>query len=87
MANGNTENVVFRFDVSKSFKENSEAFLSAISAEDPEMATILSDNWDSLVAIVREGQRDPKARGHFNAKVASALDALVNDPAEPTGGA
>ena len=42
------------------------------------MTKILRDNWDALVAIVREGDRDQQARREFNAKIASALDALVN---------
>ena len=65
------------FDESKSFAENCEAFLEALESEAPEMAAILRDNWDALVAVVREGERDLSVRGRFNAKVASALDALV----------
>ncbi len=87
MSQTNKQPVVFRFDDSKSFRENCEAFLEAVNADDPEMATILRGNWDALVAIVHEGQRDSKARGDFNAKVASALDALLANPAEPKGDA
>ena len=71
-----------RFDESKSFADNCEAFLKALESDAPEMAAILRDNWDALVAIVREGERDLSARERFNAKVASALDALVG-PAAP----
>ena len=67
----------FHFDESKSFAENCEAFLEALRSEAPQMADILRDNWDALVTVVREGERDLKARGEFNAKVVSALDALV----------
>lgn len=75
----------FRFDDSKGFEENCATFLEAIKADDPEMAAILRDNWDALVAIVREAERDSKARGEFNASVAAALDAIAN-PAEPKEG-
>jgi len=76
----------FRFDESKSFKENCKVFLETLKSEDAEMAAILADNWDALVAIVREGERDSKARGELNSSVASALDALVA-PAVPKEGA
>ena len=75
-----------RFDESKSFEENCEAFLEALESDSPEMAAILRDNWDALVAVVHEGNRDLGARGEFNAKVAIALDALVG-PATPEDGA
>ena len=87
MTETNAQRVVFRFDDNRSFEENCDAFLEAVSTDDPEMATILRGNWDALVVIVHEGQRDSNARGDFNAKVASALDALVAKPAEPKGGA
>ena len=35
------------------------------------------DNWDALVAVVREGERNSRARSDFNAAVASALDSAV----------
>lgn len=76
-----------RFDEAESFADNCEAFLAHLEKVDAEMATILRGNWDALVAIVREGERDSKARGELNAKIASALDALVAKPAEPKGGA
>ena len=44
---------------------------------DAEMASILRDNWDALTSVVREGERDAKARAEFNSSVATALDALV----------
>lgn len=72
----------FRFDEGKRFAKNCEAFLEAIKVDNPEMAAILSDNWDTLLAVVREGGRDSKARGVFNSAVASALDSLVK-PAGP----
>ena len=68
----------FFFDDSKSFAENCQTLLEILHAEDPQMTKILRDNWDALVAIVREGDRDQQARREFNAKIASALDALVN---------
>ena len=75
----------FRFDDGKSFPENCKAFLETVKSSDPDMGKILSDNWDALVAIVREGERDSKARGEFNAKVASSLDVLAK-PAESKDG-
>ena len=42
----------FRFDDSKSFAENCEAFLETLDSSDPDMAKILCDNWDALVVIV-----------------------------------
>ena len=67
----------FRFDDGKSFEENCKVFLEKIKSSDPDLAKILSDNWDGLVAIVHEGVRDPRARVIFNAEVASALDVLA----------
>ena len=66
----------FRFDSTRSFDENCEAFLAALDAVDAEMAAILRANEDALGAIVREGERDPKARAEFNDAVMAALDAL-----------
>ena len=77
----------FRFDEGKNFAQNCEVFLEAIEADDPEMAAILRENWDGLVAVVRAGERDSKTRGEFNAKVASALDAHVAKLADAKGGA
>ena len=76
----------FRFDERKGFAENCEAFREALKSDAPEMAAILCDNWDALVAVVREGERDLKARGKFNAKVKLALDALAK-PVVPKDGA
>ena len=67
----------FRFDEGNTFEQNCDAFLEAIQVDDPEMAAILRDNWAALVAVVRAGERDPKARGEFNAKVVTALDTYV----------
>lgn len=53
------------------------AFLDFVEAVDPEMAAILKDNWAGLVEIVREGERDPKARADFNNIIAEAHDALI----------
>ena len=72
----------FHFNDDKGFSENCEVFFEAIKASDPEMAAVLRDNWDALVAIVREGERDSKVRREFNSAVASALDSLVKR-AEP----
>ena len=69
------------------FKDNCAALLESLEEVDTDMATILRDNWDALVAIVLEGERDSKVRGEFNAKVAAALDAFLKKLAEPNGGA
>jgi hypothetical protein len=76
----------YRFDEAKGFSDNCEAFLASLEEVDADMAAILRDNWDSLVAVVRQGERDLKTRSEFNANVASALDSF-REPAEPKGGA
>ena len=76
----------FRFDKNKSFKENCDAFLEAIKTDDAEMAAILRDNWNALVPVVQEGERDSKSRAEFNTNVAAILDARVNTD-RPKGGA
>jgi hypothetical protein len=83
MTEPNAQPSAFRFDDGKSFEDNCAAFLKVVTADDPDMATILQVNWKRLVGIVREGERDSKARGEFNATVASALDALVTKAAAP----
>lgn len=77
MTDQDPHNVTFRFDDGKSFPENCDAFLSSIEKIDADMAAILRDNWDALVAVVREGERNSRARSNFNAAVASALDSAV----------
>lgn len=77
----------FHLDQEKGFEQNCDGFLEAIAADDPEMAAILRDNWDALVAVLRAGERDSKARGQFNAKVASALDTHIVKQAGAKGGA
>ena len=76
----------FRFDDRKNFEENCEVFLEAIKADDPEMAAILRDNWNTLVSIVRGRERDFKARSEFNTNVAAVLDTIANT-ARPKDGA
>ena len=76
-----------RFDEGQSLAKNCEAFLEAIKVDGPEMAAILREIWDALVEIVRDGERDSRARGELNAEVATALDSLVANPAESRGGA
>ena len=67
----------FSFDANKSFSENCEAFLTELETVDAEMAVILCDNWDALVTIVREGERDLRLRAQINTTVARALDNLA----------
>ena len=81
MTNQNEQAANVRFDDTSSFKDNCEVFLTRIEAIDSEMASILRDNWDSLGAVVRKGERDLRARSELNETIATALDALV----APTG--
>lgn len=86
MTNQDAQPASLRFDEAKGFSDNCRAFLVSLEKVDADMAVILRDNWDALVAVVREGERDSRARGEFNSKVASALDSLLL-PAETDGGA
>jgi hypothetical protein len=81
-----TQSTAFRFNENKAFADNCRTFLEKLRSDDAEMAAILLDNWDLLATVVREGQRDLKARGEFNSKIASTLDMLLK-PNEPKGGA
>lgn len=87
MTDQNVQPISLRFDEAESFADNCEAFFERLKEVDAEMATILRGNWDAIVAIVHDGERDSKTRGELNAKVASALDALVAKPVEPKGDA
>lgn len=73
--NANPESL--SFDEAKSFADNCDAFLSSLAILDEDMASILRDHWNVLIAVVREGERDSKARAQFNAEVASALDSMA----------
>lgn len=75
----------FIFDASKRFPDNSVAFLESIKDIDFEMASILEQNWDKLLAVVIEGERDTKARTTFNEAIAIALDGLLNPETEEGG--
>lgn len=86
MAKPDAQPESLRFDEAISFSDNCRAFIASLEAVDADMAVILRDNWDALVAVVGEGERDSKARGEFNSHVASALDAILKS-AEPKGGA
>jgi len=86
MINHGAEPANLRFDEARSLSDNCSAFLASLDKVDADMAGILRDNWGALVAVVRDGERDSKARGEFNSKVAAALDLLLK-PAEPKGGA
>lgn len=67
----------FRFDEAKSFDENFKAFLDHLTAAEPDMAQILRDHAGLLESIVRDGERDAKRRGEFNASILAALDAAL----------
>lgn len=85
MTNQDAQPAGLRFDEVESFSENCRAFLESLEKVDAEMAVILRDNWDMLVAVVYQGERNSKARGEFNSKVVSALESLLK-PAETKGG-
>jgi hypothetical protein len=85
MTNQDAQPVNFRFDETMSFAENCDALLSILENIDAPMAAILPDNWDAVVAVVREGERNSKARGEFNSVVAAALDSLVESAAPKDG--
>lgn len=70
----------FSFDAGKRFTDNASAFLKSVEDIDPEMASILMQNWDSLRAVVMQGERDTKARTTFNEAIASALDGSLSAP-------
>lgn len=72
----------FNFDDSKRFPENCTAFLANVKDIDPEMAAILMTNWDKLLTVVRDGERDTKARTTFNEAIVAALDDLITPETE-----
>lgn len=75
----------FTFDGNKRFPENCAEFLESVKDIDPEMAEILKANWGKLLAVVREGERDIKARTTFNEAIAAALDDLLTQKTDEEG--
>lgn len=75
----------FNFDAGKRFTENCADFLESVKDIDPEMAAILEANWDKLLAVVREGERDTKARTTFNEAIAAALDDHLTQEVDEEG--
>ena len=75
----------FSFDEGKRFTDNCADFLESVKDIDPEMASILEQNWDKLLTVVMEGERDTKARTTFNEAIAKALDGLLAPKAEEEG--
>ncbi|MCB9992249.1 MAG: hypothetical protein H6873_01180 [Hyphomicrobiaceae bacterium] len=75
----------FTFDGSKRFPENCSEFLESVKDSDPEMAEILKANWEKLLAVVHDGERDTKARTSFNEAIAAALDELLTQDTEEEG--
>jgi hypothetical protein len=67
----------FKFGETATFATNWEAFLKEMEGVDAEMGAILRANKGKLAAICAEGNRDPQARGDFNAAIVAALDALL----------
>ena len=66
-----------RFDSTKPFSDNLEAFVQEVERGDAEMGKILRDNAALLANIMAEGERDTKKRAAFNISVLKALDALA----------
>lgn len=75
----------FTFDGKKRFPENCAEFSESVKDIDPEMAEILKTNWDKLLAVVHEGERDTKTRTTFNEAVAIALDELLTQETDEEG--
>lgn len=69
----------FTLDGSKRFGENCSDFLESVKDIDAEMAEILEANWDQLLYVVRDGDRDSKSRTSFNEAIAVALDKLLSE--------
>ncbi|MCT8999938.1 hypothetical protein [Chelativorans intermedius] len=76
----------FRFDDQKSFDENFESYLKALESVDKDMAVVLRANARLLAPILRDGDRDTKARQEFNERVATALDDLLEAKPENEAG-
>jgi hypothetical protein len=85
MKNQDVHSIGFRFDKERSFSENCEAFLSKLQDIDAGLTAILRDNWDTLVTVVQEGERNLKVRGDFNSAVALALDSLIKSAESKDG--
>jgi len=75
----------FTIDGGKRFPENCAHFLENVRDIDPEMAAILEANWEKLLSVVREGERDTKARTTFNEAIAVALDELLAHGSDSEG--
>ncbi|WP_180966752.1 hypothetical protein [Cohaesibacter celericrescens] len=52
---------------------------------DPEMAAILEANWDKLLAVVSDGERDTRSRTAFNEAIVAAIDDLLVPDTEAEG--
>lgn len=75
----------FNFDPLKRFPDNCANFLENVKHIDPEMASILENNWDKLLDVVIEGERNTRARADFNEAIVIALDGLLTAKAEVEG--
>ena len=75
----------FIFDDSKRFADNCAMFLESVEEIDTEMAALLKANWDKLLAVVLDGERNPRDRTAFNEAIATALDDILTQDAEVGG--
>lgn len=67
---------VFRFDESKGFDDNLEAFLDHMASKDPDMAAIFRVHVAKLKGLSDDARRRA-ARSEFNVRVKSSLDELL----------
>lgn len=75
----------FRFNDTKGFDANIEAFLDHMDVDDPEMADILRAHVSKLKGATDDTRRRA-ARIDFNASVSTDLDALLTAATEEAGG-
>jgi hypothetical protein len=68
---------ILRFDETRSFDNNLEAFLNYMAVEDPELGAILRAHVSKLLEATDEGRRRA-ARSAFNSGVRDALDMLAS---------
>lgn len=75
----------FSFDSAKNYEENRTDFLESTKDIDAEMAKVLIAHSDKLISVVREGERDTKARIDFNEDIAATLDDLLTQEVDEEG--
>lgn len=66
----------FRFDESKGFDQNLEAFLDHMASKDPQMEAIFRAHVAKLKGVIDDARRRA-VRSEFNVSVKSSLDELL----------